>query len=801
MFSSLNENSVQAKQPKGISIKLKPHQLTAIHAMLEMEKNKPIRIGKPSEDNNKLLAEFINNQSHGKIDDDTINNNMIFEFETFAGIFADKVGAGKTYSILGLILSNKIPEKRDINFYSNPYMRFYALPEYDCVPTNLIVVGHGLTTQWDIFASKTNLKYFVFNRTIDFDQFYTIETVEDDDAELFTERKEEILNVDNFRIDFDELGCEKIEQIEEIDGVIYPDNELEICYDEFGNLTIKRIYFVDKQKPRKTIKTVKLNKVKKFLKKTDLIILNINRYKEFMNVFKNIRWARVILDEMDKIRLPLSFRERGNFNWFVSATPKSFGGGKDSFIPQIFYDLKTCGGSRYLYRYGFDSSMLDYLTVKNINEYIDKSMVLPKPDVYFIISKMNRVIEAIAEFIDPELMTLISSGNLKEAVNRMNCNIDTEENIIQVMTKNLKNEIHNQKERLKYVKGRIYQVEAEKQKAIDEIKKKIISLKTRKRSIEEKIMSVKDECCVLCMDKFMGPVVMNCCASTFCIECLLRSVKINRKCPNCRANFKGEKSYNLIMEKQPKKNKHVPEMKSIKFNECEKMDALKEMLKYISSVHTDEPARVLIFSDYRETFDKIMPCIRDCGMTYEKLHGNPGHINNCINRYETGDLNILMLDSVHFGSGLNLQCTDYLILFHRMRKDTETQVVGRAQRYGRKNPLKIIYMVYENENKDSPDSENPIFIENSDMLTLLTETEINMENDVIEKTPKKKKKKVIDSDDEEINKKKKKKVIDSDDEEINKKKKKKVIDSDDEEINKKKKSIKKKKKIVYSDSE
>jgi SNF2 family DNA or RNA helicase len=55
------------------------------------------------------------------------------------------------------------------------------------------------------------------------------------------------------------------------------------------------------------------------------------------------------------------------------------------------------------------------------------------------------------------------------------------------------------------------------------------------------------------------------------------------------------------------------------------------------------------------------------------------------------------MNTQHFGSGLNLENTTDMILFHKFDTESEKQVIGRAQRYGRNEPLNVHYLLYENE--------------------------------------------------------------------------------------------------------
>ena len=51
----------------------------------------------------------------------------------------------------------------------------------------------------------------------------------------------------------------------------------------------------------------------------------------------------------------------------------------------------------------------------------------------------------------------------------------------------------------------------------------------------------------------------------------------------------------------------------------------------------------------------------------------------------------------NFGSGLNLQMTTDIIIYHKLTKSMEEQVIGRAQRIGRIDSLKVTYLQFDRE--------------------------------------------------------------------------------------------------------
>jgi SNF2 family DNA or RNA helicase len=120
--------------------------------------------------------------------------------------------------------------------------------------------------------------------------------------------------------------------------------------------------------------------------------------------------------------------------------------------------------------------------------------------------------------------------------------------------------------------------------------------------------------------------------------------------------------------------------------------------------------RYLIFSEFNGTFEVIKKRFDQLQITYAMLYGSTSHIQKTIEQYKGGEINVLLLNALHFGAGLNLQMTDEIIIYHRMNSDLEKQVIGRAQRLGRESPLVIRYLCYSNEmpNESMAQNSEPI---------------------------------------------------------------------------------------------
>lgn len=668
MFFELDEHSKRIAQPKKFKIKLKPHQLTSVAAMLDLEKDGIIMIANPAVESG--LCKTI----RYRIRDNTEMINSTYQLETNCAILADKVGSGKTYMILALIATRGVPPVHNRFVLGTDHFSIKMISCKEPCNVNLIAVPHNLVNQWGEFVGKTNLKYISLNTIHDFDVFF--------DKSYVTTMGPVVLNKLTIY-----KKCRQKKMVTVKTG-------------RKVNKEYKTVY------EKLTLNNQKVNNI---LETYDVLLLNLNRYKLFKQVFGNVKWARVIIDEMDSANVPLSFDEFGNFNWFVTATPTA-----------IFY--KSC--RRYIGKiFGRERALLDYFIVKNKDEYVDQSVVLPTPYVYIINALLGQQFAAIKDLIPEDVMQLINAGNTREAITKLNCGIETEENITEVLGKQLKKELYNYTKELEYNEALIPDDPEAHANKIKRIKEEIAKCNTRLETIKERVESIKTECCIICTEKFRTPVIMNCCKMVFCLACVMEALKkSNNKCPFCRYVVKSNKEFYVVGKqsvKTPVKNKF--NKNAIEFSSVDKMIALECILKGIVEIEGDTPPRILIFSDYPQTFNKIINNIAKVNLTYSLISGVPAHITKVIDEFNRGVTNILLLDSQHYGSGLNLQAAKYLILFHRMKPELETQVIGRAHRFGRTDPLRIIYITYQSESTNIAITKKKYFLKNTDELWMLIE--------------------------------------------------------------------------------
>ena len=109
--------------------------------------------------------------------------------------------------------------------------------------------------------------------------------------------------------------------------------------------------------------------------------------------------------------------------------------------------------------------------------------------------------------------------------------------------------------------------------------------------------------------------------------------------------------------------------------------------------------KTIVFSGYPQILGGLAEDLKEMnGVKYGQLDGgNVKAIDETIKQYKTGDVRILLSDTSSFGRGLNLEETTDIIFLHKMDSDVEMQVIGRAQRFGRKVKLDVWYLFNEFE--------------------------------------------------------------------------------------------------------
>jgi hypothetical protein len=425
-------------------------------------------------------------------------------------------------------------------------------------------------------------------------------------------------------------------------------------------------------------KTLIVEEVNKY----DVILVGDTMYKNLCNTAVNYKWNRIFIDEADTIKMTrdntlLNF----DFLWLITGTPSGlFGYNCKPYLKTFIGDTDT---------YGIKNS----LVVKNDDNYIDQSITLPRPKRLQIKCLTPKELNIIKDFISPNILQMINAGNSEEAIKALNCNVDTNDNILQIITKSITDSIVNKKIELEAEMKKNYNIAQQKERdaRIKTITVAIAKLEEKYDDIRKKIYDLNGEYCPVCIGSFTMPVIVSCCKSCFCFDCLAVSLGElhTNKCPCCRRSI-SKNDVNIISNDTSlvKVSKEDVDPRSVQHD---KLDVLVELIQKKSN------GSFMVFANYYETLQKIEQKFKELGITYHILKGHTGTIDRYITEFENKKVKVLLLNAQYFGAGMNLQMTSDLVIYHRFNKEMEEQIIGRAQRMGRTTPLNVYYLLHDNE--------------------------------------------------------------------------------------------------------
>jgi len=432
-----------------------------------------------------------------------------------------------------------------------------------------------------------------------------------------------------------------------------------------------------------------------------LIIISSTFYSHFMNLsirqgqpyLSTMNYDRVIFDEADSIHIPNCYKPQAGFYWFVSSSvlnlmlPHSrywdgnyLDGIKCSgFIKNVFTELEQNHFPFY-----------DMIFLKNNDAYIQASFNLPKPICHRISCFTPKAVTVLKGILDDKILQMIQGDDIKgamEQVGSMNL-LKSADDIIKISTNMLLKDLENRKKEFAYKSSLTYSTEESKQYALKNIQTKIEEIEKKIKLIENR---VQNRFCNVCNSDAEIPTITMCCKNVFCLGCIQESHKLNPICPFCRATL-GQQDIVIQAELPKEKNIQPVEEDSVPKLPT-KLERLVELVK------GKQNGKFLIVSLYENSLNELREKLMLENISGTKLAGNNLVVNKLLTRFRDpqSNINCILLNALNYGSGLNIPEATDIIIYHKLTKELETQVIGRAQRFGRVGALHVHYLQHDGE--------------------------------------------------------------------------------------------------------
>ena len=587
----LNEHHPYYTKYIDTNVQLKKHQLTLLHKCIEYEN------GEMSDDNYKCV-------------------------KTNVGILSDKVGSGKSYTILALIKVNREPlvsiHKHNTYGDSNLYVEYSPRVFSKHLEVNIIVCSHTIISQW---------KYY-------------IET-------FFRSPKYIIVN-----------------------------------------------------------KKIKLNEYTNDPDKYDIVLVASNFYKHLAGYLNNINSIvnRVIFDEADSVATPQAIPIPARFYWLITASyhnilypyPKygyyfdnglnrsyiiSSGINNNVFVKHMIASmLRSIPQSEHI--------LIDKLVVKNDNSFVSKCFEIPEYVKHVIMCKCPVEVSILDGITSKQIIDCLNGGDLSTAVSYLDpTKLGNEKHIINIVKHNLEVQLSNLDRTIEFTNSLIFTLNEQRDQRLEALNNEKKKLTTKISLLEERISN--SHICCICYNEHTNKSVTTCCKNPFCLECICNWLTTNNTCPLCKETINVQNDLYVVYDSSIKQQ-HTTSDKRLT-----KLETLYNLLKKLTE-HKD--SKILIFSEFDNSFVSIIDIMVELNIRYGFLRGVG--IHNTLKEYRSNNsIQVLLMNSKSYGSGINLENTTDVILCHKFDHQIEQQVIGRAQRPGRKNTLNVWYLLNDNECK------------------------------------------------------------------------------------------------------
>jgi len=474
----------------------------------------------------------------------------------------------------------------------------------------------------------------------------------------------------------------------------------------------------------KTTKALEKPDFLSLIKTRDVTLMSNTIIRQYMSELsrESIQWARVIFDEVDSIHFTSTVSmPPSNFYWLITATWPNFifqglymymtesylsrraTGGLHPDLVALLHEDQVTNGNNYYTRYEirsgpFFSEFLSkhpsrgHLVLRTSSAFMEQSWRTPPIHDERILCESPVSHRIIAQYVNAEIQELLHAGDVQTALEKLGVSGTSQSSLITALCETREKELGRLEKTYAFKETIEYATPQAKEQALATLKTKISSIKEQITSLKERITNMKDEICAICFEDPKTPTIVLCCSRLFCGACIINCIQLNPSCPLCRSALGYQNLRQIDSDSDSSKkcaNKKKDEIV------IDKKPKKKEAL--LNLITSNPGSRFLIFNRYDNPFLEIEGDLLVRNVRVATVKGNKDHVSSILKQFEKGEIQVLLMNSTQAGAGMDLKSATHIVLMHAMRKEEEKQIVGRAIRLGRTEPLKLIRLLHESE--------------------------------------------------------------------------------------------------------
>jgi hypothetical protein len=443
------------------------------------------------------------------------------------------------------------------------------------------------------------------------------------------------------------------------------------------------------------------------LRQFDMIMVTSTFHNHVARVLQrcSTKLRRVIYDEADSLAITNCTAVDASFHWFVTASyvnllqPRGYhhydhvlgnmvrgvtGVRGTGFIKNMMVELSTC----------MRDDLMRMLVVRNNDVFVSRSMSIPEPLVHQVQCRTPMSVRVLHGVVDRSIIECLNAGDLAGALRHVSPTHQgsSEHNIVSLLVHKLNRQLRNVVSRLAHVKTLDIECSHEREGEVHRLSR-------QERDLTDKINSIKDrvagcDTCCICYEPPNNKTIATCCSNGYCFRCIHMWLVRSGTCPLCKAQLSSAQL--MVIRADDGSDGTGANFAGDRVGpHHSKIGNLERIVREMSS--DGRCGKMLIFSAYENTFPAVTELFDSMGVRYASLKGNHFQTAATVAAYKTGDTDVLLVNPRNYGSGLNLENTTDVVMFHKFDNCIEAQVLGRAQRFGRDQQLRVWYLLHENE--------------------------------------------------------------------------------------------------------
>jgi len=457
--------------------------------------------------------------------------------------------------------------------------------------------------------------------------------------------------------------------------------------------------------------------------KSDFVLVSNTLYSELMDLSekKKLKWKRIFFDEADSIHISsTSKKPSAGFIWFISASWANFilhgsvlrnslltilqgeSPAVSNLDPEMCQWLKNEIGnitndynttSYTFLRMKSPNFFKDFITtnifrglqvIRCRGTFIEESMLMPPIHTTQIVCEQPPQQRIVLGLVSNQIQQMLHAGDIEGALDSLGVKAEEPKTLLAAFMDQQEKELTRLQKTYAFKESIDYSTVQAKELALSILKTKIESIQQQMTTFKNRINTLNDEVCPICYDELTNTTLTPCCHRAFCGACMITCLAKVNTCPMCRTLLAANKLIHVSDKIKVKKNEK-------KIQLPRKPEALLEFLL------KNPTAKVLVFSRYENPFAILSSKCEESGIGVFILKGNKDCIANTIKEFESGKKRVLFLPTESAAAGINLVAASHVVLYHAMSTEEERQVIGRAYRLGRKEPLSVVRLVHQTE--------------------------------------------------------------------------------------------------------